>query len=238
MLPISLALSRRASRSFPVAPETAPTWLMAVSKSAAVFTATVPSPTMGVVTLLVRVVPTPEILSPKFFKSSPTAAIFCTATADWFACCSRLFNFSSVSMISRCKPSYCSCVISPFASASFACSAAAFRVSSFSFVSATACARSLCFCASSSVLPGSSFRRLFTSRSCDCVVRMSVLTDFKAVVSFVVSPPISTVIPCILDAPTKAPPHNEKRKPKGPLKKGIKKDTCCYGKCLCKNIQL
>ncbi len=59
-----------------------------------------------------EVVPTPEILSPRFFKSSPTAAIFCTATADWFACSSRLFNFSSVSMISLCKPSYCSCVVS------------------------------------------------------------------------------------------------------------------------------
>ena len=218
MLPISLALSRRASRSFPVAPETAPTWLMAVSKSAAVFTATVPSPTMGVVTLLVRVVPTPEILSPKFFKSSPTAAIFCTATADWFACCSRLFNFSSVSMISRCKPSYCSCVISPFASASFACSAAAFRVSSFSFVSRTASARSLCFCASSSVLPGSSFKSRSTSRSCDCVVRISPFTPFRAAVSFVVSPPISTVMPCILDAPTQSTSPRKKEAKRLPEK--------------------
>ena len=213
---------------------------MAESKSAAVFTATVPSPTIGVVTPLVRVAPTPEILSPRFFKSSPVAAIFWIATADWFACSSRFFNFSSVSMISLCKPSYCSWVISPFASASFACSAAAFKVSSFSFVSATACARSLCFCAKSSVLPGSSFRRLFTSRSCDCVVRMSVLTDFKAVVSFVVSPPISTVMPCILDAtsPHLPSPKHKKRKPGSSLKKCIKKDTCCYGKCLCKNYPL
>ena len=119
------------------------------------------------VTSLVRVFPTPEILSPKFFKSSPVAAIFWIATADWLACSSRLFNFCSVSMISLCRPSYCSCVISPFARASFACSAAAFRVSSFSFVSRTASPRSRCFCASSSVLPGSSFKRLLTSRSCD-----------------------------------------------------------------------
>ena len=106
------------------------------------------------------------------------------------------------------------------------------------FRSRTASARSRCFCASSSVLPGSSFRRLFTSRSCDCVVRISVLTDFKAVVSFVVSPPISTVMPCILDAtpPHLPSPNHKKRKPGSSLKKCIKKDTCCFGKCLCKII--
>ncbi len=180
------------------------------------FALMVPSPTMGVVTVLVRVVPTPEILSPRFFKSSPTAAIFCTATADWFACSSRLFSRSSVSMISLCKPSYCSWVISPFASASFACSAAAFRVSSFSFVSRTASARSRCFCASSSVLLGSSFKSRSTSRSCDCVVRISPFTPFSAAVSFVVSPPISTVIPCILDAPTPKHLPTKKGSPKTP----------------------
>ena len=32
-------------------------------------------------------------------------------------------------------------------------------------------------------------------------------------------------------------PH-EKRKPAGSLKKSIKKDTCCYGKCLCKKYSV
>ena len=86
----------------------------------------------------------------------------------------------------------------PFRSASSACCCAVFKVSSFSLVSETACASSLCFCAISSVFPGSSFRSFSTSFSWLCVFLISVLTPFRAVCNFVVSPPISTVIPLIL----------------------------------------
>ena len=46
---------------------------------------------------------------------------------------------------------------------------------------------------------------LSTSLSCDCVVRISPFTPFNAAVSFVVSPPISTVMPCILDGEPPSP---------------------------------
>lgn len=36
--------------------------------------------------------------------------------------------------------------------------------------------------------------------NCDCVVRIAVFTPFRAAVNLEVSPPISTVMPCILDA--------------------------------------
>ena len=87
---------------------------------------------------------------------------------------------------------------SSVARAVFACSATVFRVANFSLVSPTASARSFCFCASSSVFPGSSFNNLSTSFSCCCVLLICPLTPFRAVCNLVVSPPISTVIPMIL----------------------------------------
>ena len=70
-LPICLAFSFNASKSLPVAPETAETLLIADSKSALVFTTAVPIPITGVVTVFIIVVPTddnclptPCILSP------------------------------------------------------------------------------------------------------------------------------------------------------------------------------
>ena len=212
LLPISLALSRRASSSFPVAPETAATWLMAESKSDATFTAAVAIPPTAAVTGI-SFCPTPSMAEPTVFSFSPMAAIFCSATADRSACRSRSRRLRSVSMISLCRASYWLWEISPLASASFACSAAVFSVSSFSFVSLTASPRSRCFCAISSVLPGSSFSSFSTSLSCDCVFRISVFTPFKAVWSFVVSPPISTVMPLILFAATVTPPQWHKKSP-------------------------
>ena len=195
--PISLALSRRLSKSEPVAPDTAATLLIAESKSAAVFTAAVPSPVTTPVTGS-SFCPTEEILFPTVCSFSPVAPIFCSAVADWFACSSRLRSLCSVSTISLCRASYWSWEIVPFRSASSACCCAVFKVSNFSLVSETACASSLCFCAISSVFPGSSFRSFSTSFSWLCVFLISVLTPFRAVCNFVVSPPISTVIPLIL----------------------------------------
>lgn len=88
--------------------------------------------------------------------------------------------------------------MSPLASAVFACSAAVFKVVSFSMVSDIASERSFCFCARNSVLPGSSFSSFSTSFRCAWVFLISELTPFRAVCNFVVAPPISTVIPLIL----------------------------------------
>ena len=197
LAPISLALSLSLSKSDPVAPDTAATLLIAESKSAAVFTAAVPSPVTTPVTGS-SFCPTEEILFPTVCSFSPVAPIFCKAVADCSACCSSLRSSCSVSTISLWSPSYCCWEIVPFRSASSACRCAVFKVSSFSLVSETACASSLCFCAISSVFPGSSFRSFSTSFSWLCVFLISVLTPFRAVCSFVVSPPISTVIPLIL----------------------------------------
>ena len=164
LAPISLALSRRLSKSDPVAPDTAATLLIAESKSAAVFTAAVPSPVTTPVTGS-SFCPTPETLSPTACSFSPVAPIFCKAVADCSACCSSLRSSCSVSTISLCSPSYCCWEIVPFRSASSACRCAVFKVSSFSLVSETACASSLCFCAISSVFPGSSFNSFSTSLS-------------------------------------------------------------------------
>ena len=197
MAPISLALSLSLSKSDPVAPDTAATLLIAESKSAAVFTAAVPSPVTTPVTGS-SFWPTPETLSPTACSFSPVAPIFCKAVADCSACCSSLRSSCSVSTISLCSPSYCCWEIVPFRIASSACCCAVFKVSSFSLVSETACASSLCFCAISSVFPGSSFNSFSTSLSWLCVFLISELTPFRAVCNFVVSPPISTVIPLIL----------------------------------------
>ena len=53
------------------------------------------------------------------------------------------------------------------------------------------------FWTTSSVLEGSSFRSLLTSFSPDCVPLIDLFTLSSALESFVVSPPISTVMPWI-----------------------------------------
>lgn len=140
-----------------VIPMVACTWLMEDSKFAAVATAAVPRPVTAAVTGSIFS-PTEEMASPVVFNFSPVAEIFCKAVAEVFACSSNFFKSCSVSMISLCRASYCSLLISPLARAVLACSAAVFKVSSFSLVSLTASAKSFSFCARSSVFPGSSFR--------------------------------------------------------------------------------
>ena len=167
---------------------------MAESKSAPVLTAAVPSAVIPAVTGS-SFSPAPEILSPTFCITSPAAPIFANAVLVLSASVCRFRNSCSVSIISRWRASYCSCEMSPFARAVFACSAAVLRVSSFSFVEETASANSFCFWESSSVLDGSSFSSFSTSFSCVWVFLMFLLTPSNAFESFVVSPPISTVIP-------------------------------------------
>ena len=199
LLPISLALSRKACKSSPVAPETAATFDIAESKSEAVFTAAVPRAVTPAVTGR-SFSPAPDILPPAFWRTCPASPILASSEFAFFASVSSLFSSFSVSTISRCKASYCCCEMSPFARAVFACSAAVFSVASLSFVAEMLSARSFCFCESSSVFFGSSFRSFSTSFSCDWVFLMFLFTPSKALDSLVVSPPISTVMPLILFA--------------------------------------
>ena len=160
-----------------------------------------PIAAIGAVTFFVSDVPTLVALSPTPFIASPAAVRDLLKDAlHSLAVSSSFFNSFSVSIISRCKASYCCWLISPFSSAVLACSAAVFRVSSFSFVLPISSASNLCFCANSSVLLGSSLRSLSTSFRSLCVFFISELTPLRAVCSLVVSPPISTVMPCILFA--------------------------------------
>src|SRR5690606_9832750 len=57
--PSSRARSRSCSNSSPVAPDTAATWFIAISKSAPALMAPIPTPTIGAVTAAVRVRPAP-----------------------------------------------------------------------------------------------------------------------------------------------------------------------------------
>ena len=197
--PRSLAVWRSFASSSSVAPEMAATRLIPESKSEVILTAAVPRAVTPADTGM-RAFPTPETLSPTSFNFPPTSSILRRVVLVFAACSSRDFNFCSVSSISRWRPSYCSWVISPFWSCSLAWDAAVFKVSSLSLVSLMASPRRRCFCARSSVLVGSSFKSFSTSFSWDWVFLISLLTPDKADESFVVSPPISTVIPWILEA--------------------------------------
>ena len=135
-----------------------------------------------------------------FWSFSPASSILASVAlvvAAW-SCKDR--RFCSVSTISRWRASYCCWVISPLASCSLACCAAVFKVASFSLVASMASLSIFCFWTTSSVLEGSSFRSLLTSFSPDCVPLIDLFTLSSALESFVVSPPISTVMPWILDA--------------------------------------
>ena len=63
--PISFALSFKASKSFPVAPETADTSLIPAEKSLPTFTAATSNPAIGAVIFLVNPLPISFVLFPK-----------------------------------------------------------------------------------------------------------------------------------------------------------------------------
>ena len=100
LLPMSRALSRSASNSSPVAPETAATLLMAESKSAPVFTASVPKAVTPAV-MGISFSPAPEILFPTFCITSPAAPIFANAVFVLSASVCKRRSSCSVSTISR-----------------------------------------------------------------------------------------------------------------------------------------
>ena len=176
---------------------------MVLSTSAKLLTPMTPSAVSGAVAA-VRLFPAPVIPSPTLLIFSPTAVTFAPAScmpawkADgrFFASFSSSFRASSSAMIWRSSAFACSELLSK-PSVFFICSRASFSFWIFSFVESIAFARYSCFCLSSSVLDGSSFRSLLTS--CRLLpLAFSVLsTPFRALSSFVTSPLISIVIPFI-----------------------------------------
>ena len=145
MLPISRAFSRRASNSSPVAPDMAETLLICSSKSAVVFTAAAPTATIGAVTAVESVFPTPDILFPTFSRALPALSSFVKAS---FALAASLASFSSscsVAMISLCRASYLSLPRSPLSIWVLACSWAVLSASSLSLVAAMESFKSPCF---------------------------------------------------------------------------------------------
>ncbi len=140
--PISLASASNLAKSSPVAPEMAPTSLMAASKSMPNFVAAAPMARTGAVTFI--------------DKFLPMSVIFCPASCSFFPTCSAVSpvslscfsNFSSscsAFTTSRWKALYCSSLISPLRNCSLTCSWAVLRRSSFSRLFSTASARSFCF---------------------------------------------------------------------------------------------
>ena len=109
----------------------------------------------------------------------------------------RPCSFCSVSMISRCRAS-CAAWFLSVSPLSCICRRASFSCSSFFLVSSVALPRRSCFCRSSSMFDGSSFRRLLTSRRSFCVSRRSLLTPFRLSCSPLVWPSISIVMPLML----------------------------------------
>ncbi|GFI48018.1 hypothetical protein IMSAGC019_03344 [Lachnospiraceae bacterium] len=120
-----------------------------------------------------------------------------TALSACAAASSKSSNSRLVLSISLFKARYCSPETSPLWNCSCTCLSAVFRISSFSLVSAMASLKIVCFCARASVFPGSILRSLFTSLSSAWVFRTFSFTPESAFSSWVVSPPISIVIPFI-----------------------------------------
>ena len=139
--------------------------------------------------------PAAVALSPIVPNVSPT---FASVELLAFAWASRLLSSASVAITSRLIARYCSSDASPFLNCCSTWASAVFKTSNFSFVSPTAFVSNCCFCAKSSVFLGSNFKPFSTSFNSLLVLLRSLFTPFNAVCSFVVSPPISIVIPLML----------------------------------------
>ena len=145
--------------------------------------------------------PAPVSVLPRFCSLLPASPITCLKVLpkSW-ASFFRLFSFCSVSAISRCNASYCSCDTLPSANCCCTCFSASFRLLSFCLVVSISPESSRCFWASSLVLVGSSFKRRFTSFSWVWVAVISLFTLFSALLRPVVSPPSCTVMPLMRSA--------------------------------------
>ena len=134
------------------------------------------------------------VFSATSFAPAENASIVGWLFANW---ASKSLSFTVVSTSSRWSASCCSLFFS-VSPAFFSCSSAFLSSSWRFFVSVTAFDRRSCFCRSRSTFVGSNLSSLFTSLSFACVSFREESTFFSESVSFVVSPPISIVIPFIL----------------------------------------
>ena len=205
-------VSSNPSTSASAAPVCVITVFRALSQSVSNFVAYVaaatnPAPNAFAAVTAVSAIPSSlSLKAPAFscssFSSSPeSSAAFpnCSiALSVCFAASSKFASSTSVLPISLVSALYCSSEISPRANCACTWLSAFFRMSNFSLVSEIASVKSACFCANISVLVGSTFKSLFTSLNSTCVPFIFLSTLPRALSNFVVSPPISMVIPRIL----------------------------------------
>ena len=148
--------------------------------------------------------PAPFTSSPKSSISFPSSSAVWSNWLDAFLASSNSVSYLPKSFfvfsISLCKALYCSFDTSPLANCSCTCFSASSSICSFSSVAATASVSRSCFCAHNVTLPLSNFNSLSTCLSSDCNDLLEPFTLVKAFDSSVVSPPISMVIPFILEA--------------------------------------
>ena len=105
--PISRALSRKASKSSPAAPDIAATFDIEASKSAVVLMMPAPIPAAAADKGM-SACPAPLILSPTFLRLSPASDIFCMADDAEFASFSSALSSFVQLIISLERASYCS----------------------------------------------------------------------------------------------------------------------------------
>ena len=192
------------SRASPEAPVFVVTVSMASSTSFHAVTAPAAAPAIGAVTCVVMPVPMSVIFPPTDSILLPTSSSFFPASCmDAWKGVGSDFT-SSVSFLRACS-SASICLSSAFADSEdaskpsefFSCSRASFSFSSFSFVPSIDWARYSCFCRSSSVFDGSSFRSLSTSFNPLPASLRDLFTSLRELSSFVTSPFISIVIPFV-----------------------------------------
>ena len=190
---------------FSVFPMVEFTSCIVLSTSANLLTAAVPAATSGSVTAAVSPVPmllilepTASIFVPSSFIFSPAATICCLNTEP------NSFDSFSSSFRAAVSRSICvfrsraSCDVSSNPGAFFNFSRACFSISIFSFVFSISLESSCCLSFKRSTFPGSSLRALLISRRLFCVFFKALSTLERALVSPVLSPFSSMVMPLIL----------------------------------------
>ena len=129
-------------------------------------------------------VATAPIFSPHPEKDCPTLSEESSVSSSSSP---RLFSCCSVSMISRCQASYCSCVISSLSRALLRLSCWSFNAFNFFFVLSICSPSKRCFCAINSVLLPSNFSSLLTSLRLLDVLSIFLLMFCRAFVNPVAS---------------------------------------------------
>ena len=176
----------------------APTAALAVTTAFIAALATLPAVSAAL--------PRPSNLSPESSALSPASSAEFPASSRAspleFASVSKSVKDASVLTISAVKDAYCSSVMSPRSKAALASSATCFIMSNLSEVCSICLLSNASFRASNSTLVGSSFKALSTSFNAAVVLLIELFASCKDLVSPLVLPSMSTVIPNILLAIT------------------------------------